>query len=83
MDSVTCKACKQPVSKYDLTCPHCGHRIKEQAHWWKNSQVYKIGGLVLMGLGVFAGIVEGLFLGIFVFFVGIIFFFSSKFFPQW
>ena len=83
MDSVQCKACKQPVSKFDLTCPHCGHRIKEQARWWKNSQVYKITGLVLMGVGVLAGIVQGLTLGIIVFVVGTILFFGSRFMPQW
>lgn len=83
MDSVTCKGCQKPVSKYDLTCPHCGHRVKEKAQWWKNSQVYKITGLVLIGVGVMLGVVQGLVLGIIVFLVGIIFFFGSRFLPQW
>lgn len=83
MDSLTCKACKKPVSQYDLTCPHCGHRIKEKAQWWKNSQVYKIVGLVLMGVGVFVGIVKGWILGIIIVSVGILLFFGSRFLPEW
>ena len=83
MDLTTCENCKNKISQSDLICPYCGHRNKEKVKWWKNSQVYKITGLVLMGVGVFAGIVKGFPLGASVFVVGIILFLSSKFLPQW
>ncbi|MDJ0687035.1 MAG: hypothetical protein QNJ41_00850 [Xenococcaceae cyanobacterium MO_188.B32] len=51
--------------------------------WWKNSQVYKITGLVLIGVGVLMGIVKGPILGIGLFVLGIILFLGSKFLPQW
>ena len=57
--------------------------IKRKCNGGKNSQVYKITGLVLMGIGVFAGIVKGLILGVSVFVVGAILFLTSKFLPQW
>ena len=83
MDLTTCENCKNKISRSDLICPYCGHRNKEKVQWWKNSQVYKITGLVLMGIGVFAGIVKGLILGVSVFVVGAILFLTSKFLPQW
>ena len=83
MDLITCENCNNKISRSDLICPYCGHRNKEKVQWWKNSQVYKITGLVLMGIGVFAGIVKGLILGVSVFVVGAILFLTSKFLPQW
>ena len=82
MDLTTCENCNNKISRSDLICPYCGHRNKERVQWWKNSQVYKITGLVLMGVGVFAGIVKGLILGLSVFVVVAILFLASKLLPQ-
>ncbi len=83
MDLITCENCKNKISQSDLICPYCGHRNKEKVQWWKNSQVYKITGLVLIGVGVLMGIVKGPILGIGLFVLGIILFLGSKFLPQW
>lgn len=83
MNLTTCENCKSKISRSDLICPYCGHRNKEKVQWWKNSQVYKITGLVLMGVGVLIGIVKGLALGVVLFLVGVGLFVFSKFLPQW
>ena len=82
MELTNCEKCKKQISRSDLICPYCGHRNKETMEWWKNSQVYKIGGLVLIGAGVFI-LFSKLTVGISLLVVGIILFFVSKFLPQW
>lgn len=82
MALITCKECKNKISQSDLICPYCGHRNKEKVQWWKNSQVYKITGLVLAGAGIFLGI-TGSFWGVALCLAGIAIFIVSKFLPQW
>ena len=83
MALVTCGNCKNQVSQSDLTCPHCGHRIKQKLEWWKNAKVYQFTGLFLMGIGLFVGIAKGGFIWIGLLLIGIAVFFASKLLPSW
>ena len=83
MTLVTCGKCKKQISQSDLTCPYCGHRIKQTLEWWKNAKVYQFTGLFVMGIGLVVVIAKGSFAWIVLLLIGIAIFFASKLLPHW
>jgi len=54
----TCPSCNKSISKMALSCPQCGHQLKDTTEKDKTSSLYGIAGTITLAIGVFCPIIS-------------------------